>query len=165
ARRDNERECFASGTRARYANLASGTLNARRATSSRGTRLGVDETSTNRQLDKALAHGPNGSLRAVGDADLSQDVLDVFLDRFVTDMQRQGDFLVGQTERQLPQDFAFALRERHLDIGNQPRRGERAGDATQCVAGPRVFTRNGGANGIEQFVAAGAFEQVAGGSQ
>ena len=34
-----------------------------------------------------FAHGPNGGLRAIGDADFSQDVLDVFFHRLVADAQ------------------------------------------------------------------------------
>jgi len=61
-------------------------------------------------LYQFLAHRPHGCLGTIGHADLSQDVLDVFLDRLVADVQRLGDFLVGQAVGQLPQDFAFALR-------------------------------------------------------
>ena len=38
-------------------------------------------------LDKFLSHGPDGSLRAVRDADLPQDVLYVFLDRLDADLE------------------------------------------------------------------------------
>ncbi len=60
-------------------------------------------------LDEFLADGPNRRLRAVGDADLAEDVLHVLLHGFVADVQRLGDFLVGQAVGQLAEHFAFPL--------------------------------------------------------
>lgn len=105
------------------------------------------------QSDEFLADGPDRRLRAVGDADFPQDVLDVLLDRLVTDVQRLGDLLVGQPIGQLPEDLALALGQRHLDIGGQPRRGQGSGDASQFVAGPGTFAGSRRADRLEQFLA------------
>jgi hypothetical protein len=74
---------------------------ASRATKWRGQsarRRNAEETSRP-GLDQAFADGPHSGLRPVGDTDFAQDVLHVFLDGFVADVQRQGDFLVRQAER------------------------------------------------------------------
>ena len=60
-------------------------------------------------LDQVLSYCPDGGLRAVRDADLAKDVLDVFFHRLVADSQRLGDFLVRQAKRKLFQHFTFAL--------------------------------------------------------
>lgn len=53
-------------------------------------------------LQQTLADCPHGGLSSVRDADLSQDMLHVFLDRFVTDVERVGDLFVRQSVCQLP---------------------------------------------------------------
>ena len=53
-------------------------------------------------LDQPVSHGPHRRLSPPGDAELFEDVVDVFLDRFDADVQRPGDFLVAQAESQLP---------------------------------------------------------------
>ena len=55
-----------------------------------------------------LAHRPHRRLRSIGHADLSQNVLHVFFDGFVADLQRLRDFFVCQSQRQLVQHFTFA---------------------------------------------------------
>ncbi len=77
------------------------------------------------ELHQSLTDGPDGGLRAIGNTDLAQDVLDVFLDRLVADVQCLSDFFVGQSECQLAQHFALALGERHFDVGVQPRGRQR----------------------------------------
>ena len=48
--------------------------------------------------DQILSHGPYGGLRAVGDADLAENVLHVLFYGFVADAQRLGNFLVREAE-------------------------------------------------------------------
>ena len=60
-------------------------------------------------LDEIFANRPHGSLRSVRNADFSQDVLHVFLDRLVADSQRLGDLFVRQAERELLEHFVLAL--------------------------------------------------------
>jgi hypothetical protein len=51
---------------------------------------------TNRKLllQQPFANRPNCGLRAIRDTDLSQNVLHVFFDRFVADVERVGDLFV-----------------------------------------------------------------------
>jgi hypothetical protein len=59
--------------------------------------------------DQFFPNRPHGRLCAIRNADLAQDVLDVFFAGFVADSQRRGDFSVGQTECQLLEDFTFSF--------------------------------------------------------
>ena len=79
--------------------------------------------------DQIFAHGPHRRLRAVGNADLSQNVLHVFFHRFVADAKRLGDFLVRQSERELFQYLAFTLGERYIAVGTVTWRRQRARNA------------------------------------
>ncbi len=71
-------------------------------------------------LNETLSDRPHGRLGSIGNADLPQDVLHMFFYGLIADVQRQRDFLICQTECQLPEHFAFALSERHFDVGSQP---------------------------------------------
>ena len=44
-----------------------------------------------------LPYRPDRSLGPISNADLAENVLHMLLDRFITDPQRQGNFLVGQS--------------------------------------------------------------------
>ena len=72
-----------------------------------------------RGSDQILADGPDGGLRAVGHADFTQDVLNVFFDGFVADPKHLCDLFVGQSQRHLTKHFAFALRQWNLDVLTQ----------------------------------------------
>ncbi len=71
-------------------------------------------------LHQPLAHGPHCGLRSVRDAELAQDVLHVFLDGLVADLQRLRDFLVRQAVAQT----VAALRFRAVSTVHRcPKRG------------------------------------------
>ena len=84
---------------------------------------------------QSLAHGPHGGLRAVGDAELAQDVLHVLLDGLVADVEGLGDFLVAQPQGELLEHFVLALGERGVGVGC-----DRAAPARPAMrgAGPRA---------------------------
>ena len=65
-------------------------------------RFGIGERRENaNRLHERLAYGPNGSLRAIGNANLPQDILHVLFDRLDTDFERLGNFFVAQTKRDM----------------------------------------------------------------
>lgn len=67
-------------------------------------------------LEEVVAFGEDGGLGSVVDADLGEDALHVFLDRFETDMQAVGDLLVGMSGGNQTQDFQFPIGKRKVEL-------------------------------------------------
>ena len=92
-----------------------------------------------RPSDKSLAYCPDGSLGSVGYADFPQDMLDVFLHRFVADAESSGNFLVRKSESELFKDFVFSAGKGGLDLQRYAWGHQGPGYATQFFVGPDRF--------------------------
>src|SRR5258708_5657534 len=68
-------------------------------------------------LAEAVAHGKQGGLGAVLQAELAQDVRDVAFDRALAHNQGAGDLFVAATVGEQAQDFALAIGELGAGVG------------------------------------------------
>src|SRR5690606_9633905 len=96
-------------------------------------------------------------------ANLVQNVLDVFLDGFEADIQRLGNLLVGLAQGQQPQHFGLTLGERDFDVG-QTRGGQGTAHTADFAAGPGRFAGGSAGDGLQNVVALAALEQIAAGA-
>ena len=72
--------------------------------------------------NQPFAPGEDGGLGAIHQLQLAQDIADVTFHGFLTDDQPSGDFPVGESSGDEPQDLAFAFAQhrvlRSVSIGN-----------------------------------------------
>src|SRR5215212_10235446 len=106
-----------------------------------------------RQAHEAAADGRRGGLRAVGHAQLAEDVVDVALDGGLADVERGGNLLVAPAEDDLLQDFKLAPRQVRPADASREALGDDAGDAPPA--------RVDGADGVLQLLEEHVLEQVA----
>ena len=110
-------------------------------------------------LDQFFADGPDRRLRAIGNADLAQDVLHVFLDRLVADVQGVGDFLVRQSIGQLLEDFALALGQ-GTSTSAVNRGVARAPVTRRSSSRVQRLAGGGNADGVDQLLARTTLQQI-----
>ena len=79
----------------------------------------------------------NGGLRAIADADLAEDPLELRLHGLARDVQARRDLRVGQTVTDQPEDFLLTLGEiRSRALALEPERAGLGARLDGCIADP-----------------------------
>ena len=98
-----------------------------------------------------LPDSPDSSLCSVGHTNLAENVLHVFLHRFVTNVKFDRNLLVGQAFGELNQNLTLPLCQRRINFNFRSSQIAEAGESTQFLPTPYQFALGGLPNRLDQL--------------